>query len=331
MRVPRLAADRVQRDGAPGARLGRYRCVQPDCDWQGLLPRPARRLPPPDRRQRAGPPARWAGLLRQLPWSRIGGVSLAAALMVLTGVQAARHFLGAAPMQLALAPGESHDGDLLPRQHPWLRPVSLPASAAQASEREAAVAAVAPVVEPLDLRRGCAWGQPGRNPYRGSVEQALLHARLPPEVVRDLVRKVSERQRSDRLEIKTGRIHGVKHGREFDPDRLLLSFGRTLCLNSRVNFPSGHTEGADLYESTDARGRQHAVMVPDICGNVSVLGERGERRRTLLAGGADDEWSVLATGAALDIGTSVPEPDSLLAVLAAMAALAVLRQRQGRR
>lgn len=113
-------------------------------------------------------------------------------------------------------------------------------------------------------------------------------------------------------------------GREFDPQRLLLTHGRTLCLNARVNFAPGHVEGADLYEATDARGRRHAVMVPDVCGNVSVLGERGERKRRLNAlavdgdRGGDDEWSVLATGAELD-ASSVPEPGSLAAVLAAPA------------
>lgn len=182
------------------------------------------------------------------------------------------------------------------------------------------------------MRRGCAWGQPGRNPYVGTVEQALLHARLPTEVVTEVSRKVRAREVSDRLEIRTGSIQGVKHGRDFDPQRVAMSFGRTLCLNSRVNFAPGHVEGADLYEAKDSRGRLHAVMVPDVCGNVSVLGERGERRRALhAAGGADDDWWLLATAAAMADDHSVAEPGSLAAALAALAALAGVSARRRRR
>mgnify|MGYP000287655840 CR=1 FL=1 len=33
----------------------------------------------------------------------------------------------------------------------------------------------------------------------------------------------------------------------------------------------------NLVVLTDNSGRRHAVMVPDVCGNVSVLGARGEK------------------------------------------------------
>lgn len=330
VRVRRSAADREVIDSATGWHMGRYRCANLACGWQGLLPRQStrqqwheqalRRAPPPGLRQRV------AAL--QLPWAQAGSVLLVMALLVLVGVQGARHLLGAQPAQMVnvLPAGESHDGDPLPARHPWVRPVSmvLPAEpGASAAGPAAPASAAAAAVEPLEMRRGCAWGQPGRNPYRGTVEQALMHARLPPEVVAEVSRKVQAREVSDRLEIRTGSIRGVTHGRDFDPQRVALSFGRTLCLNSRVNFAPGHVEKADLYEAKDARGNRHAVMVPDVCGNVSVLGERGERRRALLAagGGTDEAWWVLATAAAMSDGGSIPEPDSLAAVLAALAAL----------
>jgi hypothetical protein len=115
----------------------------------------------------------------------------------------------------------------------------------------------------------------------------------------------------------------------------MLSFGNTLCQNSRVNFEPGHTEAADLYEAVDQRGLRHAVMVPDVCGNVSVLGERGERRRAfgLLASAGerpDEQWRMLATGAAPEDAGSVPEPGTLAAALLALAALwGVRHRRQG--
>lgn len=73
-------------------------------------------------------------------------------------------------------------------------------------------------------------------------------------------------------------------------------------------------------------------MVPDVCGNVSVLGARGERKRRLNALAVDgdrrgdDEWSPLASGAEPE-ASSVPEPGSLADVLAALASLVLIRAR----
>jgi hypothetical protein len=69
----------------------------------------------------------------------------------------------------------------------------------------------------------------------------------------------------------------VHDAREFDPKRVAMTFGRTLCVNTRVNFQPGHVERADLFEATDSLGNNYSVMVPYVCGNVSVLGERAER------------------------------------------------------
>ena len=375
-------ADREVIDPATGWHMGRYRCANLACGWQGLLPRQSMRQMHREQRLRHHPSR---GLRQQIaalniPWAQAGSVLLVMALLALVAVQGARHLLGAQPQQVStvVPAGESHDGDPLPARHPWVRPVVLaaadsavpplpsvtlganpaelaagwlaptaglpgagPALAAEAGPLLPApgaagaspVAAAATPIEPLEMRRGCAWGKPGRNPYKGTVEQALLHARLPPEVVAEVSRKVRAKEVSDRLEIRTGSIRGVKHGRDFDPQRVALSFGRALCLNSRVNFAPGHVEGADLYEAKDARGRQHAVMVPDVCGNVSVLGERGERRRTLVAagGGVDEEWWTLATLAAMSDGGTVPEPGTLAAALVALAALAGIHRARARR
>jgi hypothetical protein len=44
-----------------------------------------------------------------------------------------------------------------------------------------------------------------------------------------------------------------------------------MCLDSAVNFAPGHVEYADLFVATDDQGQTHYVMIPDVCGNVSVL------------------------------------------------------------
>lgn len=327
VRVRRRREDRLLRDAESGRSMRRYHCWAETCGWSGLLPRRSRRPPPllaPLARQRA-----WSAV--RVPWARVGGVLLAASLTVLAGTQGVRMAFAPStpPALVALAPspersvpaGDSYDGDPLPRRHPWLQPVVLQTPDPALPEQAA---------EPLAMRRGCAWGVPGRNPYRGTVEQALVHARLPADVVKEVARRVRTRQTSDRLEIRTGRIHGVQHGREFDPNRFAMSFGHTLCLSSRVNFAPGHVEMADLYEVADAKGQRYAVMVPDVCGNVSVLGERGEKRRPmamLTAGAPADEWFVLATGDVPGDPNSVPLPGSLALALLALAAVCATRRR----
>jgi hypothetical protein len=306
-RVPRNERDR---QGPFAAAMRRYRCADATCGWEGLLPRQA-----PSRRSA---PSRWqrlrAGLATLRPGlpvavAAVGGMAFAAA--VLMGTTAWRGpSSAAAPKAQWLAPGQHHEGVALAAQHPLL----------QAPDTEAAE------VERLALRQGCAWGLPGRNPYRGTVEQALVTAKLPPEVVQRVAMKVRNGQPDDRLEIRNEGIRGSKGEREFDPNNVALTYGHTLCVNARVNFKPGHVERATLYEAADNKGQLHAVMVPDVCGNVSVLGARMERKRPRVAVLA--EWAHggprLLRLRALeeeDPPQSVPEPATLaLAVLALAAA-----------
>lgn len=69
------------------------------------------------------------------------------------------------------------------------------------------------------------------------------------------------------------------------------------------------------------------------CGNVSVLGERGEKRRPiamLTAGAPAGEWLVLATGDVPSDPNSVPLPGSLALALLALAAVCATRRRADR-
>ncbi len=201
-------------------------------------------------------------------------------------------------------PGQSHDGIPLPRAHPLAAPLPPdddPAWAPVAPDwqhpsrtRAAAVPAVglvappasvpakprpapppAPVVAGLHLHMGCAWGEPGRNPYRGTPEQVLAAVRLPPDLVQAVSERIRAGARTDRVTISSTGIR--RHGAniDYDAQRIALSFGNSLCLDTRVNFAPGHREQGDLYEVTGADGRVVTVMVPDVCGNVSVLGLDG--------------------------------------------------------
>jgi hypothetical protein len=189
-----------------------------------------------------------------------------------------------------------------------------------------------PEVERLALKQGCAWAQPGRSPYRGSVEQALVSARLPAEVVQRIALKVHAGQRDDRLLISNTSIRTQRDAREFDPRNVAMTYARTLCVNTRVNFKPGHTEAASLYEAADEQGRLHSVMVPDVCGNVSVLGVRMERRRAqglpVLAEVSSASIPVLHTVWIEEVADGqvrqVPESGTLANVLAGLAAAAAV-------
>ncbi|MGE5339182.1 MAG: hypothetical protein ACM3PU_15240 [Gemmatimonadota bacterium] len=165
----------------------------------------------------------------------------------------------------------------------------------------------------LSVRRGCVWGTPGRTPYKGTVRQALVAARVPEEVVHKIDLMVERRMISDRLMITRDSIQTTNGKRRFEPNIVAMGFGKTLCFGTRVNFAPGHVELADLYEASDAAGTKFSVMVPYVCRNVSVLAARAER----------------GNGRTNGFGTA-PEPGTLASVIAALAALAI-SGRLGRR
>ena len=198
----------------------------------------------------------------------------------------------------------------------------------------------------LSVRQGCAWGVQGRHPYRGTVTQALQAARLPEEVVRKIDVMVSLGIVSDQVVIARDSIRAVRTPRQFDRRIVAMGFANTLCFGTRVNFEPGHVEFADLYDATDGKGNNYTVMVPYVCGNVSVLAERAERddgavatlmpvpgaatgatgqpRGLAVPGGPGGRVSSLAKPADQTV-TTVPEPGTLAGLIAALAAMALAR------
>jgi hypothetical protein len=331
LRQRRRPEDRQRQLAVPARR---YSWPSAECGWQGLVPIS---LDLYGRRQRRTM-ARWP----LQPWMLGTLVTVLAMACAGYGVHRLHR---AGQLTPGLAAGESHDGVPLPGNHPLRRQLAAAAAASAAAAAGAtpavavAVAALASVPAAasvpvrqatwagttLELRQGCAWGQPGRSPYRGTVEEALHAARVPADVVRQIAFKVKARDVVDRVRISTGSIRGVAGGREFEPKSIAMSFGRTLCLQTRVNFAPGHVEEADLYEASDGSGRKYSVMVPDVCGNVSVLGARGEREDPLLMG-ADGRGGGGAMAGDPAAVREVPEPGSLLSALSALLVLWVARR-----
>lgn len=272
----------------------RYRCSRPGCEWEGIVSR--------DEHMRAG----GEGVARSA-WGSRALWFLAGCAFALSAVQGARmltahkaqrqaSLVAAAKLSslppISVAEGESHDGETLAEDDP------------RSVRNET----------PLRLARHCAWGVPGRNPYRGTVGQALTAARLPDSAVRKFESLVATGQVSDKLLISRDGITTESGRRRFDAKSFDMAFGNTLCFDTRVNFRGNHTETADLYEATDADGRQYAIMVPIVCGNVAVLGERAERN-----------------GNGRTTNGSAPEPATLALVALGFAlALAFVRKRSRR-
>jgi len=351
-RIPRRPEDRIASQTPP---IRRYRCCEAGgCGWEGTLAATwadtgVERCRDPELvrvRMLRAPKSRFVS------WAVIG---LAAVALGGGGVKLYAAF---APTSLlaknarAIPFGVSDFGRPLPENHPFLqqdvdapaRAVTTAASATASSP--AATPGPAPVTNPaassegapLSLREDCVWGEPGRNPYKGTVQQALTAARLPAQVVALLERKIRERERSDRLEIRNDKIRGVHSNAAFESRGIKLTYGKTLCLNSRVNFNPGHVERADLYEVADARGIMYSVMVPDVCGNVSVLGPRAQsdpKPQDILAWYAEQPLPrgpegfqnlVRITGET----NSVPEPESWTLMLGGLALLAWFTRRRER-
>lgn len=301
-----------------GAGMRRYACAAQGCGWQGLLPRHGRTA---SHRKHRTLRLRRHSWLVPLVLLVVVGVGVAAVTIKALRPDAAAPFAPA---------GESHYGRPLPAAHPLQVKFIEQLAAAPASD-------VLTPAAGLTLRRQCSWGRPGGNPYKGTVEQALQAAGLPAEVVQAIALQVKNGQAVDRLDIRNGSIRAVGSGRLFDPENVAMTYGKTLCLGTRVNFVHDHVEKASLYEAADAEGQKVAVMVPDVCGNVSVIGQLTHGRKKQMASGTPDEvrwlpaqldWDPKHANREVDGRHTVPEPQTLLIAALALALLAWQRRRR---
>ncbi len=260
----------------------RYHCTDAACNWEGIVSNT-------DRSETSGSGGQQAALARRARaiWF-LAGIAVAVAGMQGSRTYFERKAAREAAQARALAAtkrlassipvevGESFDGEVLAEDD--LRRSDNPS--------------------PLNLRRGCAWGVPGRNPYLGTVSQALSATRMPASAVAKFEALIAKKVVSDRVEITREGIATTSGRRSFDALSFDMAFGNTMCFNTRVNFKPGHVEHADLYEATDADGKRYAVMVPYVCGNVAVLADREERNGDQTNGQTPEPatWALLAGG-----------------------------------
>jgi hypothetical protein len=265
--------------------MHRYRCCDPDCAWEGVVGREAQ----------PGPPAPAGGWRGRVLWMMGGAGITLAAMLGARVVMDARTEDQAAVAAVTASPRVSLKGPI-PGLHDEGRELSSDDDRIENN------------TTPLQLRRNCLWGVPGRTPYRGTVEQALTAAHLPPDVVRRIADMVRAGASDERVEITRTGIRSTDGRRAFSPQIPAMGFGDTMCFDTVVNFQAGHVEYAALYEAEDRKGRTYSVMVPFVCRNVSVLGARGD----------------LGTP---NGGHKVPEPASWLLAATALSVMSLLRRR----
>jgi hypothetical protein len=253
------------------------------CAWEGLVGRE-------DGLAAAGATVGWGVRLFWFMTGTVVALSAAATFHLYRRMQAQaeqvrdRQIQGAEVVSRSMPPGEDFAGMPLPAQ----------------DER------VLKNATPLSIRYSCAWGVPGGNPYRGTVEQALSAARLPSEVVTKISELAARGKPTTQVEISRTGIRSQDGLRHFGRDFRAMAFGNTLCVNTRVNFIVGHVEYASLYEAYDDAGKRHSVAIPHVCQNVAVLGERAETP---------------------DEGGSIPEPATWMTTLLGLAMLGLARKR----
>lgn len=110
----------------------------------------------------------------------------------------------------------------------------------------------------------CSWNSPGRNPYRGSVSDAVTrYVDIPLPVRTRLIAKIEGRQADDTVAIMRDSIAGNDH---YDPQIADMHFGqRTVCASvARDGWSDTAREPAKVY-CVDG----HCLIVPQICGNIS--------------------------------------------------------------
>jgi len=324
-RIPRYAEDRIARETTP---LRRYCCPAPHgCGWEGTLPVTSNDIVIDARefeRARVQMPRTAESCF--VLWALIGIVTVALGAI---GVKLydsfdPRSLLEESTPTVPL--GVSDFGRPLPGSDPVLSDREPAQRAGNTAAARITTPAPGGDGAPLALRTDCAWGEPGRNPYTGTVQQALTAAHLPADVVARLERKIRDHETSDRLVIRNDTIRAAQSGAAFEPRAIKMTYGKTLCLNSRVNFKRGHMERADLYEVVDARGVTYSVMVPYACGNISLLGPRTEKPMGALpqsGGGGQGLYRSAPFSTPFDDNT-VPEPETWTLMAGAIALLAWL-------
>ncbi len=122
------------------------------------------------------------------------------------------------------------------------------------------------------IQPSCSWDRPGLNPYRGKVRDALeRYADIPAADRIALARRIEQGQADEQVEITRDAIRGQ---RDYYPGISDMHFGAaSVCHQvTRSKWDPARVEPGAVYCV-----KEHCILVPKICGNVSRIGRRGAR------------------------------------------------------
>ena len=108
----------------------------------------------------------------------------------------------------------------------------------------------------------CAWTDPGRDPYRGSVEQALQRYSMPASTRAELAALISAGQPTDVATITRDSMTGQRG--EYVLTEMHFGAGRVCGTMDRSAWHQDRQERAPVYCAGST-----CVAVPDVCNNVS--------------------------------------------------------------
>lgn len=131
----------------------------------------------------------------------------------------------------------------------------------------------------LAIVSACSWDNPGANPYRGPVPASVQRYTDIPKDVRDkLQTRMEKRQFDEVVTIERDRIHG---SHEYTDLRSMhFGNGRICETVSRTKWKATATERGLVYCE-----KEHCIIVPTVCNNVSRVTRVPKREEPPKAGG----------------------------------------------
>ena len=146
----------------------------------------------------------------------------------------------------------------------------------------------------------CSWDRPGANRYRGNVRDALERYSDIPDLDRiALKHKIEQGQADDQVEITRDSIRGKAH---YNPNISDMHFGAaSVCHEvTRSRWDPARVEPGAVYCVKD-----HCILVPKICGNVSRI-----KRLAPVAAPPKQAGRVNGDGAVADLDPGLADADS---------------------
>ncbi|WP_296001411.1 MHFG family PEP-CTERM protein [Rugamonas sp.] len=128
------------------------------------------------------------------------------------------------------------------------------------------------------VKPSCSWDHPGVNPYTGGTTAALdRYTDIPLDERIALQHRIERHEADDTVSIKRDSISGKQ---DYDPVIRDMHFGAaSVCSTvTRAKWADSRDEAGAVYCAKD-----HCILVPRICGNVSRITRRAIPNAALLA------------------------------------------------